>query len=90
MSKKYYTIWKAIVVILLIIGLGLFIINQFLSYYYKAQFLAGPCQLCVKLNPEVGNCWEMKTKLEQELVDNYYNQNITIVNLSKYKINQIP
>lgn len=40
-------------VLLLIIALGFFAINQTLTYFYKAQFLQSPCGLCLKLNPNL-------------------------------------
>jgi len=49
-----------ILIVALIVSAGLFTFNQIIEWKYKAQLLMGPCQLCVKLNPEVGGCWQMK------------------------------
>jgi len=36
--------------IAVVVALGLFILNQFLSYFYKGYLLYKPCDLCEKLN----------------------------------------
>lgn len=55
---------KLIFMILLICSLGLFVINQILSYHYKAVFLKTPCKLCLELNPEVStNCFIKEERL---------------------------
>ena len=38
--------WKQIIIALTIIAIGLFIINQFMDFKYKVQFLEGACNLC--------------------------------------------
>lgn len=65
-----------IFIIIGIVAIGLIAFNQFIDWKYKGAFLAGPCQLCVQLNPEVGSCWEMKNNLEN-YVYNYENRNYT-------------
>jgi len=35
------------IIALIIIAIGLFCINQFLDYQFKAQLLSNPCQLCM-------------------------------------------
>jgi len=52
-EKKWFI---RIIVILIVVGLGLFALNQTLGYIYKAQFLNSPCDLCRELNPEVDIC----------------------------------
>ena len=40
----------SIVIIILVVGLGVFAVNQTLQYFYRSQFLQDPCGLCKKLN----------------------------------------
>jgi len=47
---------RTMIIILLVIWLGMFAVNQVLTYYYKAEFLKAPCQLCRDLNPDVDIC----------------------------------
>ena len=47
---------KLVAIMLLIIGLGMFALNQTLSYYYKSEFLQTPCSLCLEINPELEFC----------------------------------
>jgi hypothetical protein len=44
-----YRYKKEIIVGLIIIAIGLFIINQFISYVYSVQLLTHPCELCIEL-----------------------------------------
>ena len=37
------------IIALIIIAIGLFCINQFLDYQFKAQLLSNPCQLCMNM-----------------------------------------
>lgn len=53
-------ILKYIVVILLIVLLGVFVMNQVIEYRYKAIFLLTPCELCTKLNPQFKDCFSFK------------------------------
>lgn len=48
----------AILIILAVVGLGVFLVNQVISYQYKNQFIQGPCELCVKLNPDWATCYK--------------------------------
>lgn len=48
-----------ILTIALIFLIGLFAINQFLNFYFKAQFLKSPCTVCQELNPEVSGCFKV-------------------------------
>lgn len=57
-----YNTMYTIIVVLLMVGLGLFVINQTLSYFYKSQFLQTPCELCISLE---GNEW-MKPCVEEQ------------------------
>lgn len=47
---------KTSVMILLIVAIGTFAVNQVLEYHYKAEFLKSPCMLCRELNPDVSAC----------------------------------
>ena len=42
--------------LLAVVALGTFTINQVLEYRYKAEFLQAPCKLCADLNPNVSKC----------------------------------
>lgn len=42
--------------IALVVALGMLAVNQTFEFYYKAEFLKAPCNLCGELNPEVGLC----------------------------------
>jgi len=63
-AKNAYSILKFTLIILAVVALGIIIVNQTLAYYYKAQLLAGPCELCAKLNPNqskcIGNCFSYR------------------------------
>jgi hypothetical protein len=41
---------KLMILILLVIGLGLFMLNQAFKYFYGTKLLANPCGLCEELN----------------------------------------
>ena len=57
--------------VLVIIGGGVFIVRQSILLIYTEQIIAGPCQLCVKLNPETGSCWDL-TNRKKEAEEDYY------------------
>ena len=38
--------YKQLIIIMIVCALGLFIINQWLSFQFKAELLSSPCQLC--------------------------------------------
>lgn len=64
--------WLVIIIImLLVISIGLFALNQTLAFYYKSEFLQSPCALCEELNPHLEECFK---------VESYepYNQKINI------------
>jgi len=43
--------------------------NQSLEYFYRNQFLAGPCELCAELNPGIGDCFkDLKDKRMMEQI----------------------
>lgn len=55
-KNKLEDFFKFVIIILAVVALGLFCVNQTLGYIYKAQFLKSPCKLCGDLNPEVESC----------------------------------
>lgn len=44
-----------------VIGVGMFAVNQTLSYYYKSQLLQTPCGLCEELNPHLEDCFQRES-----------------------------
>lgn len=52
----YYKLARFLFIIVLVVGAGVFAVNQILAYRYKAEFLKSPCQLCKDLNPNVTKC----------------------------------
>jgi len=65
---------KVAILALIVVSLGMITINQSLDYYYRNQFLAGPCQLCADLNPGIGDCFKDLQKQKEMMEDNYYLQ----------------
>jgi hypothetical protein len=53
---------KFVCIVAITAALGLFIFNQFIEWKYSAQFLGGPCKLCVDLNPEWQQCYNYVTQ----------------------------
>jgi hypothetical protein len=37
-------------IVLSVVAIGLFVVNQTLEFFYKAEFLKSPCGLCEELN----------------------------------------
>lgn len=62
-KKSLWTLARRLLIIFLVVSLGLFAVNQFLQYRYKAEFLKAPCKLCAELNPEVKDCLVYKRAL---------------------------
>ena len=64
---KFKDLLKTIALLLLVVCLGLFVVNQTMGYYYKAHFLKSPCSLCAELNPNqsmcIKDCFTYQTKL---------------------------
>ena len=48
---------KALIIIGMVVGLGLFCANQYLAYRYSAELLTTPCDLCRELNPQFEECF---------------------------------
>lgn len=53
---------KYILIGLFTLALCMFAINQTLAYFYKSQFLQGPCELCTTINPRFKSCFITVTK----------------------------
>jgi len=47
---------KTVMVIIIVVALGLFILNQAFSLYYKAELLKYPCELCLEVNEDLKLC----------------------------------
>lgn len=47
---------KFILIIIAIVTLGFVLLNQFMLFIYRNQLALQPCDLCIKLNPEVKDC----------------------------------
>ena len=80
MDKETIWFWsKQVLIVVIIISIGLWGVNKFLDVYYKEQILAGPCQLCVKLNPEWQQCYDYMDS----------NQDKPKINISQINISSI-
>jgi hypothetical protein len=63
--------WLIIIaIILIVIGGGLFVLNQFFAWHYKAYLLQKPCDLCVELNPNYTRC---QVEINQQVQHNDLN-----------------
>jgi len=52
-SIENWTRWdwaKYFAVIVIILAIGFFALNQFMGFVFKAHFLNSPCQLCLDMN----------------------------------------
>ena len=85
-----WKLWRPRIIYFLVVAcLGFILMNQLFQYYYAAQLLQAPCNLCVKLNPEVKGCMmETKSKFqdskgEWKSLDEQYLKN----EIEKIKIN---
>lgn len=52
----YYRVGRFITVMLLVVCLGVFAVNQALEFRFKSVFLQTPCQLCGDLNKKQAPC----------------------------------
>jgi len=64
-----------LLIVITIVFVGLLAINQFLDYKYPLEQLMTPCELCVKLNPEWGMCYDY-IKTMKPSGDIFYNLTI--------------
>jgi len=44
---------KLCLMIIIVVALGLLAVNQFFGWYYKAELLLSPCDLCNEQNPRL-------------------------------------
>jgi len=58
-------------------ALGCFAVNQTFEWYYKAEFLKTPCELCEDLNPHLKLCPKLSEAYPSMLEKEY--KNITII-----------
>lgn len=72
--------WKNIFIVLLLVLVCFFVINQGLSYFYRAEFLLAPCKLCTELNPHLEECFIQPRYKDDLVVFNY--STITLRNVS--------
>ena len=68
-----------ILIIIAIVSLGIFAVNQIYHYLFNTQFLFTPCELCVKANPQFKPC--METTLRT--TGNWYDINMSLLNTSE-------
>jgi len=73
---------KTIIIVLIIVSLGLFALNQTLGYIYKAHFLKSPCDLCAQLNPNISNCIYQKENTYYKLDNGYQTLDSKPLNIS--------
>lgn len=72
--QRYYIIARFLFIMLLVVALGVFTINQVLQYNYKAEFLKAPCELCKELNKNQSLCIDECFKYSiQTFLDPYGN-----------------
>jgi len=55
-QQRIREIAKTILIILLVVALGIFAVNQILKFFYNSQLLQSPCELCADLNKEQASC----------------------------------
>lgn len=88
MNEKLKNFGLNLIIILLIISLGFFAINQFLKFKYNSAFLQTPCELCEKLNPNISlkNCLTYRVspyenvKIKEDINLTLLEQNIIPIN----------
>lgn len=72
-----------LIVVLTVVGLGLFSINQFTKYIYANKAITNPCGQCVELNPEWKMCQEKNDNQKIEIKNNFN------INLSTLRLDPI-
>jgi hypothetical protein len=80
--NQLYNIGKMVALGLIVIGLGLFMLNQAFAWYYKAEFLKTPCVLCAELNPDVKECIQNGGQIKTIIKTVYPELNISQFNLT--------
>jgi len=79
MNKEQLEVYKAYVkfalIIVLVIGLGFFAVNQCFKFFYTANLLNHPCDICKEANkPQaqcIGKCFEVYTTPNNREVKNF-------------------
>jgi hypothetical protein len=62
---KQYSLWewcKFLFIIIGIVALGLWAVSQYISFRYNAYLLSAPCDVCRELNPQVEECFWVKSE----------------------------
>ena len=72
-----------LIIMLAVVGIGMFAVNQTMGYFYKSKFLQTPCALCEELNPHLSECFKQESTAYQDQFGN--NQKIKF-NLSGINI----
>lgn len=65
--QEWYLWARFLFIIVLVVAVGVFAVNQALEYRYKAEFLKTPCNLCKELNKNQSVCIEGCFKYELRL-----------------------
>jgi len=47
---------KALALIVIVLAVGFFFLNQFMQFRYSAYLLSKPCDICLKLNENISLC----------------------------------
>jgi len=63
-----------ILIIMLVVALGVFAINQTLEFRYKSELLQAPCSLCTQLNPQFEDCFSFKIAVPGQAYE--YNESV--------------
>lgn len=58
-------------IIIGVVSLGLFAINQFTSWRYKNLLLQTPCDLCINLNPHLESCLQETEINKNKIIYNF-------------------
>jgi len=69
--KQYNAVeWAYLLLIIaIVVGIGLFGVNQYLAFRYKAIWLSTPCELCLELNDHVDLCPKQITNLSSSFLE---------------------
>lgn len=81
-QKNPIAIAKTTIMFLIPIVLGLIIINQYMDYRFKNEFLLSPCELCKELNPHLDSCFKQASNIYTDVDGNL------IINITEHKKNR--
>jgi len=76
-NLKAFDIAKLILIIIIIVAIGLFSINQFIKFRYYNYVLTDPCQVCQDLNP--GLEFRIKPETLNITITSNYSQPIYVI-----------